>query len=69
MLSANYGVNQLGVFQMPLRSRMTSYLGTHFAKPARNERCFFGQQSAAPRSASNLRKHRNTSHMGPSCVI
>jgi hypothetical protein len=25
MLSTNYGVNQLGSFQMPLRSRMTSY--------------------------------------------
>ena len=25
MLSANYGVNQLGIFQMPLRCRLFSY--------------------------------------------
>ena len=28
MLSADYGVERPGSFQMPLRSRMTSYLGT-----------------------------------------
>ena len=28
LLSANYGVNQLGGFQMPLRSHMTSYSST-----------------------------------------